>query len=166
MWRNTLPWLMIRKWCINKLDWKIQDMTLGPQLVRNSFRPTVWHCVKKCVDVSKKWVMIELWIEQNNVCHQTAIKQQQTLSSTQLTECFAINNTLNKKLSRDHLICHRPFVIGGPLEPNLYLQPFSKYWGHDINLSWTWCCRSPEHLIPHRQFLIASSDSFSVRRTV
>jgi len=29
--------------------------------------------------------------------------------------------------SRDHSICYMPFLIGGPLEPNLYLQPFSRY---------------------------------------
>jgi len=29
--------------------------------------------------------------------------------------------------SRDHLIVHMSFPIGGPLERSLYLQPFSRY---------------------------------------
>jgi len=42
--------------------------------------------------------------------------------------------------SRDHLIPHMPFPIGGPLERSLYLQPFSRYSTSNITqwLTWPW----------------------------
>jgi len=34
--------------------------------------------------------------------------------------------------NRLHLIRHRPFPIGGPLEPSLHLQPFLRYWALSV----------------------------------
>jgi len=56
-----------------------------------------------------------------------------------------------RQRSRDHSTRYRPFPIGGPLEPSLYLQSFWRYWVLKIRGSrpWplyvTWRHRSRDH---------------------